>query len=75
MFLTWLFLPFYLFLSMVWKQKKQNVGLIRTDSRHATGAENFKYYPLFLKVVTPYLEFTRTLNQDTKTYVIKWNAL
>ena len=50
--------------------EKQNVGLSRTDSRHAAGAENF-YHLLFQKFVTPYLEFTRTLHQDTKTYVIK----
>ena len=62
MFLRWLFLPFY--------AEKQNVGLSRTDSRHAAGAENF-YYPLLHKFVAPYLEFTRTLHQDTKTYVIK----
>ena len=53
--------------------EKQNVGLSRTDSRHAaggTGAENF-YHLLFHKFVTPYLEFTKTLHQDTKTYEIK----
>ena len=50
--------------------EKQNVGLSRTDSRHAAGAGNF-YHLLFQKFVTPYLEFTRTLHQDTKTYVIK----
>ena len=50
--------------------EKQNVGLSRTDSRHAAGAENF-YRLLFQKFVTPYLEFTRTLHQDSKTYVIK----
>ena len=47
MFLTWLFLPFYLFFIDGLEAEKQNVGLIRTDSRHATGAENFK------KIVLP----------------------
>ena len=63
------FLCFFFFFDGL-EAEKQNVGLSRTDSRHAAGAENF-YYPLLHKFVTPYLEFTRTLHQDTKTYVIK----
>ena len=45
--------------------EKENVGLSRTDRQHAAGAENF-HHPLFHKFVTTYLEFTRTLHQETK---------
>ena len=50
--------------------EKGNVGLRRTDSRHAAGAENSRHL-LFNKLVTPSadvltLECTRTLDQDTK---------
>ena len=45
--------------------EKQDVGLSRTDSRHAAGAENV-YHPLFLKFVRPYLKFTRHFTRTPK---------
>ena len=51
MFLRWLFLPFYLFFFFDGLEaEKQNVGLSRTDSRHAAEEEKIFTTRCFLSL-------------------------